>query len=313
MLRSLLRRIKGARRRKELEQTARHVTGQELAVELRALGLEQGDVVFLHSSLKSLGFVEGGPRAVLEALLRAIGPAGTLVVPTYYLPGGSIYATCQIKDYVFDPSVHGTQLGALPSEFLRLPGVRRSIHPTHSVSALGAQAATITETHHLAPSIFGQGSPWAETIALNGKVLGLGISMGPVTFYHTVEDQLGDAFPLPVRMAEEFVLRCLDWQRRDVRVRVRPLDPKFMAQRIDHPSRDDLRDYFWREFTAAGLLKSGPVGGSTSWFVPARAFFDYLVALAREGITIYSTAQDLAQRPVGRRLVSPRLSEPNNA
>lgn len=300
MLRSLLRRIKSARRRKELEQTARHVTGEELTGQLRTLGLGQGDIVFLHSSLKSLGFVEGGPRAVLDALLDAIGPAGTLVVPTYYLPGGSIYATCQIKDYVFDPHIHGTQLGALPSEFLKLPGVKRSIHPTHSVSALGVHAAKITETHHLAPSIFGPGSPWAQTIALKGKVLGLGVSMGPVTFYHTVEDHLGDAFPLPVRMSEEFTLHCLDWERRDVRVPVRPLDPKFMPRRIDHPSRDDLRDYFWREFTATGLLKSGPIGGSTSWFVPARAFFDHLVALAGDGVTIYSTPQELAQRPVGR-------------
>jgi aminoglycoside N3'-acetyltransferase len=282
---------------RELASTARHVGKHQLVSDLQRLGIVPGDVVFLHSSLKSLGYVDGGPRTVLEALWQAVGPTGTLIVPTYYSPG-TILAACQQPDYLFDLRLHGTNLGALPSEFLRFPGVERSIHPTHSVSAVGRYARYVTESHHLAPSIFGAGSPWDRCIELDGKILGLGVTMGPVTFYHVLEDRLGDAFPLPVRMRETHTLKCRDLDGNLLRIQVVPLDPLYMNRRIDNRSRDDLRDYFWREFTRVHLLNTGRVGESTSWWIGARAFYDHLHQLLSEGITIYATAEELAKRPL---------------
>lgn len=290
----------------EIRATQPVVTRAKLVADLRGLGLVPGDIVFVHSSLKSLGYVEGGPRAVWEALLEVVSPAGTVIVPTYYMSGGTIYSTCQDKDYCFDPRRHGTGLGALPAAFLELPEVKRSIHPTHSVSAIGKHAGYVTEAHHLAPSIFGRGSPWQRCHELDGKVLGLGISMGPVTFYHLLEDSVLDAFPLPVRMRETFRLRCLDWDGQPLEVPVAPLDPAFMTRRIDHKSRDDLREYFWRDFELAGLLQAGRVGESRSWFVGSRRFYSHLLALMNEGITIYTLPEELAARPPGGR---PRGSE----
>src|SRR5260221_13718575 len=109
---------------------------------------------------------------------------------------------CGIEGYFFDPRVHGTNLGALPAAFLKFQGVERSIHPTHSVSAVGPRARDVTEAHHLAPSIFGMGSPWQRCVELNAKILGLGVTMGPLTFYHVLEDMEGEEFPLPVRMTK---------------------------------------------------------------------------------------------------------------
>ena len=278
--------------------TRRHIPKSEIRSGLEALGIVDGDVVMLHSSLKSIGFVEGGPRAFLEALVEAVGPGGTLVVPTYWLPGGTILATCKLEGYVFDPRRDGSNLGRLPSEFLTFDGIARSVHPTHSVSAIGRDARFVTEAHHLAPSIFGKDSPWDRCVALNAKVVGLGISMGPVTFYHLVEDRMGDAFPLPVRMKDEYRLPCLDWSGRRVEVPVVPLDPGFMPRRIDAPPRDDLRDYFRREFDARRLLDWAEVGEARSWSIRAQAFSDHLDTLVAEGITIYSTADELARRPI---------------
>ncbi len=283
---------------KALESTRQHVTAEMLAEGLRGLGICSGDVVFLHSSLKSLGFVEGGPRAVIDALCTVVGTEGTVIIPTYFLPGGTIHATCQMTDYVFDPVRCGSNLGALPAEFLKYPGVKRSIHPTHSVSAVGKLADFITDSHHLADSIFGTGSPWQRCIEVNGKVLGLGISMGPVTFYHTLEDKLGKAFPLPVRMAEQFQLPCRDWEGNLISVPVVPLDPAYMPRRIDNPERDDLRNYFWNEFSRTGLIHTGVVGEAKSWYIESRAFYEHLESLAVDGITIYATPEELQQRPI---------------
>ena len=235
-----------------------------------------------------------------EALLEVVSPAGTVIVPTYYMSGGTIYSTCQDKDYCFDPRRHGTGLGALPAAFLELPEVKRSIHPTHSVSAIGKHAGYVTEAHHLAPSIFGRGSPWQRCHELDGKVLGLGVSMGPVTFYHLLEDRMLDAFPLPVRMRETFPPAVSRLGRAAARGPVVPLDPAFMTRRIDHKSRDDLREYFWRDFELAGLLQAGRVGESRSWFVGSRRFYSHLLALMNEGITIYTLPDGAGRSSPGR-------------
>ena len=271
---------------------------QQLVDNFRLLGLVPGDIVMLHSSLKSLGYVEGGPATVIAALYESISPGGTLIVPTYYQPGGSILATCKMEGYFFDPRIHGTNLGALPAAFLKFPGVERSIHPTHSVSAVGPKAKYITEAHHLAPSIFGKGSPWQRCVELDGKILGLGISMGPVTFYHLLEDMMLDKFPLPVRMSEAYQVPCKDLSGKDFVVPVIPLDPVYAKRRIDTPQRGDLRDYFWQEFNAAGLLTVGKVGEATSWFISSQRFYEHLHKMLQEGVTIYSTAEELAQRPI---------------
>jgi aminoglycoside N3'-acetyltransferase len=297
-VKSLLAAREQKRRAEALSASRRHITKSELRSGLESLGIVAGDAVMLHSSLKSIGFVDGGPRAFLEALIEAVGPTGTLVVPTYWLPGGTILATCKLAGYVFDPRRDGSNLGRLPSEFLEFDGIERSIHPTHSVSAIGREARYVTGHHHLAPSIFGTGSPWDRCHEIDAKVVGLGISMGPVTFYHYVEDRMLDDFPLPVRMKEEYRLPCLDWEGRRIAVPVVPLDPRFMPQRIDAPARDDLRAYFMQEFNARGLLSWGQVGEARSWSIPAQAFNAHLERLVDEGITIYATPDQLAARPI---------------
>jgi aminoglycoside N3'-acetyltransferase len=305
MLKPLKRTVKAAlealrRRRSErqLRQSGRHVTRADLARDLARLGIRPGDTVFLHSSLKSLGYVEGGASSVIGALQDAVGAEGTLLVPTYYLPAGTVKATCEMEGYVFDPRSHGTNMGRLPETFLREAATHRSVHPTHSVSAWGRHAQYLTEAHHRAPSIFGEGSPWQRFVGLDGaKVLGLGISMGPVTFYHVLEDAMGERFPEPIWEERTYQLPCLDKDGRRWDVPVRPFAPAVAARRIDYAAREDLRAYFRDEFERAGLRVNGKVGEGDSWFIPARAFYDHLEKMAGQGITIYSTAEQLAARP----------------
>lgn len=297
-VRSLLDKAASRRRVAKLRANTPTITKAELEAALERLGIKKGDILMLHSSLKSLGYVDGGAKAVIDALIGAVGPAGTVVIPTYWQPGGTILGTCKIPGYLFDPRRDGTNLGRLPSEFLRYPGVERSIHPTHSVSAFGPAARYVTEYHHLAPSVFGHGSPWQRCHELNARILGLGVSMGPITIYHMLEDMLLDDFPLPVRMQQTWNLPCKDWNGNSLTVPVVPLDPAFMHRRIDSPGRDDLRKYFWTEFTLAGLLRSARIGQAIGWFIPAQDFYSHLEKLVAEGITIYSTPDQLEGRPL---------------
>jgi aminoglycoside 3-N-acetyltransferase len=298
-VKQLLKRGRRWRRQAEIHRSATTIqTFDRLLEDFRALGLEPGDTVIVYSSLKSLGFVENGPQTVIKALYQSVSPGGTIAFPAYFMPAGTIYDTCKLKDYVFDPRVHKTNVGRIPEEFLKFPGVERSLHPTHSVAALGRNARYLTEAHHLATSTFGKGSPWDRLIEIGGKVVGLGIPMAPGGLYHPLEDHMMEAFPLPVRMKETYFLRCRHWSGEIIQVPVTPLAPEFLSRRIDHKSRGDLRDYFWREFTNAGLLRVGQVGEARTWTIRAQDFFKHLIYLAHEGITIYSTPEELSRRPL---------------
>jgi aminoglycoside 3-N-acetyltransferase len=299
LARAALESMRRRRNEQQIRQSGRRVARAELARDLAGLGIERGDTVFVHSSLKSLGYVDGGAASVVGALQDAVGPEGTLLVPTYYLPAGTVKATCELEGYVFDLNRHGTNMGRLPETFLAVAATHRSVHPTHSVSAWGRHAQYLTEAHHLAPSIFGEGSPWQRFIGIQGaKVLGLGVSMGPVTFYHVLEDVLGDAFPVPIWEERTYRIPCLDREGRRWEVPVRPFARTVAAGRIDYAAREDLRTYFGREFDRRGLRVNGKVGDAQSWFIPARDFFDHLQHLACEGITIYSTPEQLGARPL---------------
>jgi hypothetical protein len=79
-------------------------------------------------------------------------------------------------------------------------------------------------------------------------------------------------------------------------VPVQAFKSEYMQRRIDNPSRKDVRDYFWREFTSAGLMHTGQVGAARCWWIEAQPFHAHLRRLAGEGITIYASPEDMEQR-----------------
>src|ERR1700678_2656424 len=59
------------------------VSESQIAHGLAALGVAPGDVVLAHTSLKSMGYVVGGPASVVRGLLAAVGERGTVVMPSF--------------------------------------------------------------------------------------------------------------------------------------------------------------------------------------------------------------------------------------
>ena len=203
------------------------VTADSLAADLRALGVMHGGTLLVHSSMKSLGWVNGGPAAVIEALRRALGPGGTLALPAFSsdLSDPRHWENPPVPEAwwpviretmpPFDPATTPTNhIRILPQCFRSLPGVVRSAHPYGSFAALGPRARAICEPHAL-DHPFGDASPLARLCDGGAQVLLLGCGHRSNTSLHLAEHRA--RFPKEEIVTGAPVL--VDGERRWVEIR----------------------------------------------------------------------------------------------
>jgi aminoglycoside 3-N-acetyltransferase len=145
--------------------------------QLRALGLQEGSLVLVHTSFKNVGPLDGGPDAVIDALIETIGPEGTLVMPSWI---GD-------DDASFDPSSTpvNDHLGIVADTFWRRQGVLRTNHQS-AMAAIGPHAAFITSAPLILPP-HAEDSGIARVNELDGWVLLLGCDHDSNTTVHLGE------------------------------------------------------------------------------------------------------------------------------
>jgi aminoglycoside 3-N-acetyltransferase len=177
--------------------TQNSVTKKEITDVLRDSGVKNGDILLIHSSLSRFGHVEGGVDAVIDGLLDAVGKDGTILVPT--LTGSaSLSAT---NPPVFDVRNTPCWTGIIPETFRKRPEAIRSLHPTHSVAAIGKRARELTANHENCVTPCGEGSPYIRLARAGGYVLMLGVTLESCTLLHGVEEIAN----VPYHMQKEWV------------------------------------------------------------------------------------------------------------
>ncbi len=158
------------------------VTQSDIVSGLQALGLQPGDVAFVHSSLSSFGHVEGGAETVVRAFLEVLGPEGTLSAPIFrngYFNGG--------PDQVWDRDNSPSQMGRISETVRAWPGARRSRHAVHPIAAVGRLAEDLAERHNVTDFAFD--SPFARFIELNAWTVLLGVPFNNCTLIHLLEER----------------------------------------------------------------------------------------------------------------------------
>lgn len=159
----------------------------EVAEQLRALGVREGGVLLVHTSFRAVRPVEGGPQGLIEALRAALGADGTLVMPSW----------TGVDDEVFDPAATpaAADLGVVADTFWRMQGVARSSHP-FAFAAAGPRAAEITSDPLPLPPHIPQ-SPVGRVHDLDGQVLLLGVNHDADTTLHLAELLAGVPYRQP--------------------------------------------------------------------------------------------------------------------
>ena len=150
----------------------------------------------VHTRMSALGWVVGGSGTVVQALLDALGPDGTLMAyagwdhDSYDL---ETWPADRRSAYEADPPAFDLATseatrdnGRLPERIRTWPGAHRSRQPEASIVALGTRAAWIVADHPW-DDPYGPGSPLAKLVETDGQVLMLGAPLETITLLHHAE------------------------------------------------------------------------------------------------------------------------------
>ena len=158
------------------------VTKEDILRGLREVGLSEGDVVLVHSSLSAFGHVEGGADTVIDALLETVGESGTVVVPTF--DWGHAHKAERVTFDVRNTSCK-KEMGIIPETFRLREEAKRSTHVCHSVAAIGPHTDAVIDE---GKSSFGEGSTFHRLYDHDAWCLLLGVEFTSCTELHAVEE-----------------------------------------------------------------------------------------------------------------------------
>jgi len=249
-------------------------TQAELRSNLEAQGVVPGQVLMLHSSVKAVGRVMGGPNVILQALLDTLTPTGTLMMYAGWQDIPDFLGDLPVEDRTrfyenypaFDAATaRAVRENSILAEFLRTwPGARRSANPEASIVAVGAQADWITRDHPLNYG-YGPGSPFEKLTQLNGFVLLLGAPLHTITLLHYAENRAR------IRYKDVIRYQYAIWESGN----------KVWIDIEDYNTGHEHDDYTLEQITQAYLsqnpVRRGKVGEADSYLFDAADLADFAI------------------------------------
>lgn len=263
-------------------------TRQALADGFRALGVEPGDTVMLHASVRAVGAVAGGPDQIHLALKDALTPAGTLMMyascPEHYdevgrghlTPGQEAELLAALP--AFDPyTARSARDNGILVEFLRtFPGSTVNAHVARFV-VWGRHAAHLISEQpwHYA---FGRGSALERFVELDGRILLLGCDHDTVTFLHYAEHVVD----IPGKKVARYRVPVEEDGARVWR-EMEEIDTSDAGAHPSWPPRFFAR--ITDSYLAATGNRGGRVGDAPSHLLPARGLLEHALAAMRAAAT----------------------------
>jgi aminoglycoside 3-N-acetyltransferase len=241
----------------------RALAREKIAAALSDLGLRTGDVVFVHGSMRSMGYVAGGADAVVDAFLDTLGPEGTIVVPTF------IFSHSADGVAVFDPERDPSEMGRLTETVRTRAGADRSCHLVHSVAALGPHAKQITAVQGAAA--WAADGPFWQLYVLGARILLLGVPYLRCTYFHVIEQLVQVSYRR--------------WKKREAMIR----ESNGTMRDLPTVGYGPERDFRGNDFNKLGALLEdrglahvGAVGNAVARLFPARGALEVGVAEYRK-------------------------------
>lgn len=275
LLAAYRRRLRDAHRREHEKLPA--FTEQQFDELLSAtLGIHEGGLYMIHSSLNKLK-LDFPSMKVLHMLQEKVGKDGTLM----FLTTSKAESEMDFLngDQVFNRRRTPTGVGLLSELARRMPGARRSMHPTKSVCAVGPLTKELTTGHDLSPYPFDRTSPYGKFVERKGTVIGLGVTPFNLSIAHCVEDFMKEEFPHPKYLGPHTV-ECIDYDGSTRMVTVLASNPNVMAA-------GTCMNFFDR-YISEDILQRHVFHGQDFFRCDSASLIRKMLTLAKEGKTIYS-------------------------
>jgi aminoglycoside N3'-acetyltransferase len=239
----------------------------ELKQQLIDLGVTPGRTLWVQSSWNECYNVPLRPSEMIDLLRDLLGPGGTLAMPAFPLD--------QNPDKLFLVDRAPVYTGLLCEVFRRYPGVRRSIHLSSSVCAVGPNADFLVKDHHLTVMPWGKDSPFCRLAELDARMLGIGAGFNFMTPLHTVECLLFDEVP--------FFRRVFDGT-----IKYRWKQAGGATGEHEYMRRiGDIRPQRLRRHFGSDICVDSRISNLRILAADAKLFIERAVVLGRKGITMY--------------------------
>ncbi len=255
-----------------------------LKEDLATLGIDPKGTLLVHSSMKQIGDVAGGADTVLDALSEYM-VEGLLVLPTH------TWSYVGREKPVFDREHSPSCVGILTELFRQRPGVHRSLHPTHSVAALGRGAETFVRGDELCDTPCHRSSVWGRLFDRHAQIILVGVDLNRMTYFHGVEEWVD----VPGRLTDghQTLYTVLpSGQRKPVPSRRHCGSPSDHFHKVDHIMR------------AAGVMHIGQFGSAETRVCQARPMATLLMDMLRKDPELFSDSSvlkpDLERWALGR-------------
>lgn len=249
----------------------------ELLQALRALGVQPGDTVMLHSAWSREHGFRGSVGELVDTFVEAVGPAGHLLMVT--LPYRNAALDWLESGRRFDVRKTPSMMGMVSEVFRRREGVQRSLHPTHPIAVLGPDARRFIAAHPNCVHPCGPGTPFEEVLKADGRVVFLNVPIDTFTFFHYLEHLVHETLPFPLYTDTVYEAPVVDAEGRADTVRTHA----FAREAIRRRRPERLYDALF----AKGLVAERRVGATRLLAVKVRDAVAVTRELQRAGRLFY--------------------------
>lgn len=227
------------------------------------IGIRNGDTLVVHTSYKSLGGVEGGADAVIDAFIELAGKDGTVMFPNFNFQSWT-------EAHYFDVKETPSKMGLI-TEIARLrPNALRTPHPIYSFAAIGARAEEFSKADDV--EAYGPNSAFALFHKINGTIVSIGLDFNNTfSMHHYIEYNVGCDY----RRVKEFSGIYVGYDRK----------PQVKMYSMFVRKDQTVKTYIvpgMNELLAAGVIREAQVGEAKVHHSTANEFYDNMSVIVRE-------------------------------
>ncbi len=238
-------------------------TKQSLMETLANLGIDPKGTLMVHVSYKAIGEVEGRGDTVLDALMEYM-KEGLLVMPAH--TWANVGDQNPVMDVLYTPSC----VGALPNLFRKRPGVKRSLHPTHSLCAYGKDAEAFLAGEENIKTPCGKGGAYWRLWERDAQILLIGVNFTRNTYIHGIEEWDGAVGSISPELKDRYVI---NEEGKRLHMQEYPHCAPYGSETFSKLEPDALQQ---------GILKIGRFGDATARLMRARPLRAMVAALLKE-------------------------------